>query len=136
MPIYSHSQLSMYEECPLKYKLRYREGIKRDAEAIEVFLGSRVHDTLKKCYDDLRFAKVDSLSDLVAYYNRFWQENWHDSILIMKEDLTQEDYRALGERMIETYYSRYSPFDSDITIGTEMGLSFSLDDDSKYRMTA
>ena len=136
MPIYSHSQLSMYEECPLKYELRYRKGIKRDAEAIEGFLGSRVHDTLKKCYDDLRFAKVDSLSDLLAYYNRIWQENWHDSILIMKEDLTQEDYRALGERMIETYYSRYSPFDSDITIGTEMGLSFSLDDDSKYRMTA
>jgi putative RecB family exonuclease len=136
MSVYSHSQLSMYEECPLKYKFRYRKGIKRDAEAIEGFLGSRVHDTLKKCYDDLRFAKVDSLSDLLAYYNRIWQENWHDSILVTKEDLTQEDYRALGERMIEIYYSRYSPFDSDITIGTEMGLSFSLDDDSKYRMTA
>ncbi len=27
------------------------------------------------------------------------------------------------------------PFDSDITIGTEMGLNFSLDDEKKYRMT-
>lgn len=135
MPIYSHSQLSMYENCPLKYKLRYRDKIKRDIEGIEGFLGSRVHDTLKKCYDNLRFAKVNTLSDLLAYYNKIWQENWHDSILIMKQDLTPDDYRALGEKLIKTYYKRYSPFDADTTIGTEMSLNFSLDDENKYRMT-
>ncbi|MBN2186845.1 MAG: PD-(D/E)XK nuclease family protein [Dehalococcoidia bacterium] len=37
MPIYSHSQLSMYEGCPLKYKLRYRDRIKRDIEGVEGF---------------------------------------------------------------------------------------------------
>jgi len=135
MPIYSHSQLSMYKECPLKYKLRYRDKIKRDVEGVEGFMGTRVHETLKKCYDDIRFARVDSLSDLLAYYNKIWQENWHDSILIMKQDLTQEDYRALGEKLIGTYFKRYAPFDSDITISTEMGLNFALDDEKKYRMT-
>jgi putative RecB family exonuclease len=53
----------------------------------------------------------------------------------MKKDLTQEHYRALGERLITTYYDRYAPFDSDITISTEMGLNFALDDEKKYRMT-
>jgi RecB family exonuclease len=125
----------MYEECPLKYKLRYRDRIKRDIEGIEGFLGSRVHDTLKKCYDDLRFTKVNSSNDLLAYYSKIWQKNWHDSIVITKQELTQEHYRLLGEKLIETYYNRYAPFDSDITIGTEMGLNFSLDDDNKYRMT-
>jgi RecB family exonuclease len=124
----------MYEECPLKYKLCYRDRIKRDIEGVEGFLGLRVHDTLKKCYDDLRFTRVNSLSDLLAYYNKIWQENWHDSIVIMREELTQEHYRALGEKLIGTYHKRYSPFDSDITIGTEMGLNFSLDDENKYRM--
>jgi len=125
----------MYEECPLKYKLRYRGRIKRDIEGIEGFLGLRVHDTLKKCYDNVRFTKVNTLNDLLAYYNKIWQENWHDSILIMKQDLTQEHYRTLGEKLITTYYERYSPFDSDITIGTEMGLNFSLDDENRYRRT-
>lgn len=134
MPIYSHSQLSTYEECPWKYKLRYRDRIKRDIEGVEGFLGTMVHETLKKCYDSVRFARVNSLSDLVAYYNNIWQENWHESILIMKQDLTQEDYRALGEKMIKTYYERYSPFGSDVTIGTEMALNFALDDEKKYRM--
>ena len=135
MAIFSHSQLSMYEGCPLKYKLRYRDKIKRDIEGIEGFLGSRVHDTLKKCYDNLRFTRVNSLNDLLAYYNKIWQENWHSSILIMKQDLTPDDYRALGEKLIKTYYKRYSPFDADTTIGTEMGLNFALDDANKYRMT-
>jgi len=135
MPIYSHSQLSMYEDCPLKYKLRYRDRIKRDIEGVEGFLGTRVHETLKKCYDDIRFTRVNTLNDLLAYYNKIWQENWHDSIVINRQELTPEDYRTLGEKLIGTYYKRYSPFDSDITIGTEMGLNFSLDDDNKYRMT-
>ena len=125
----------MYEECPLKYKLCYRDKIKREQEGVEAFLGQMIHETLKKCYDDLRFTKVNSLSDLLAYYNKIWQENWHDSIIVVRQELEQEHYRALGEKLIKTYYERYSPFDSDITIGTEVGLNFALDDDGKYRMT-
>ena len=133
MPIYSDSRLSMYEDCPFKYKLCYHDNIKRDIEGVEGFLGSRVHETLKKCYDDLRLTRANSLSDLLAYYNKIWQENWNDSIIIVKQNLTAEHYRALGERLLETYYNRYAPFDQDITIGTELGLSFPLDD-GKYRM--
>lgn len=135
MPVYSHSQLSTYEECPLKYKLCYRDRIKRDTEGVEGFLGNMVHETLKKCYDDLRLTRVNNLIDLLDYYNKIWQENWHDSIVITREGVTQEHYRASGKKMLESYYQRYSPFDSDITIGTEMGLNFSLDDENKYRMT-
>jgi putative RecB family exonuclease len=134
MSIYSHSQLSLYEECPLKYKLYYRDGIKRDTEGVEGFLGLRVHDTLKKCYDDLKVTKLNSLGDLLAYYNKIWQENWHDSIIIVKQDLTQEHYQALGVKLIENYYRRHSPFDADITVGTEMGVNFSLDKAGKYKI--
>ena len=134
MAVYSDSQLGVYEQCPLKFKLRYRDRIKRDMEGVEGFLGLRVHDTLKKCYDDLRFTRTNSLSDLLAYYNRIWQENWNDSIVIMKQELTQEHYRSLGEKLIENYYNRYSPFDADITIQTEMRIGFSLDDENQYKM--
>ena len=135
MPIYSHSQLSTYEQCPLKYKLRYRDRIKRDIEGVEGFLGTMVHETLKKCYDDARLTKLNSLEDLHSYYDKIWQQNWHDSIVITKKDLKPEHYQTLGKKMIETYYQRYTPFDSDITIGTEMGLNFALDDENKCRMT-
>ena len=135
MPVYSHSQLSTYEQCPLRYELNYRDKIKRDSEGVEAFLGLRVHDTLKKCYDDARLTKANSLNDLFSYYDNIWQKNWHDSIVITKKDLTQEHYKALGKKMIETYYQRYTPFDSDMTIQTEMRLNFTLDDENEYRLT-
>jgi len=125
----------MYEECPLKYKLCYRDRIKRDREGVEAFLGTMVHETLKKCYDDARLTKIDTLDDLLVYYDSIWQQNWHDSIAITKKDVTQEHYQALGKKMIETYYQRYTPFDSDTTVHTEMRLNFALDNENKYKMT-
>jgi putative RecB family exonuclease len=134
MTIYSHSQLSTYEGCPLKYKLSYRDKIKRDVEGIEAFLGSMVHETLKKCYDDAKYTKINPLDDLLGYYDSIWDKNWHDSIIITKKDLTKDNYRALGKKMIGSYYNRYCPFDSDITMATEMMVNFSLDDARKYNL--
>ena len=79
--IYSHSQLSTYEECPLKYKLRYRDKIKRDVESVEAFLGGTVHETLKKCSDHIRLARLDTLDELLVCYDNLWQQNWHDGIV-------------------------------------------------------
>jgi len=125
----------MYEECPLRYKLCYRDKIKRDIEGVEGFLGTMVHETLKKCYDDARLTKVNSLSDLLSYFDNMWQQNWYDSIIITKKDLKPEHYQALGKKMIGTYYQRYTPFDSDMTIQTEMRLNFTLNNANKYRLT-
>ncbi len=135
MPVYSHSQLSMYEECPLKYKLCYQDGIKRDIESIEAFLGTMVHDTLKKCYDNIRITRLNSLDELLSYFDAIWQKNWHDLIVINRNDVTQEHYKALGRKMIETYYRHYAPFDTDTTIQTEMRLNFTFDEGNKYRLT-
>jgi putative RecB family exonuclease len=125
----------MYEECPLKYKLCYRDKIKREIEGIEAFLGTMVHETLKKCYDDVRLTKVNSLVDLLTFYDKVWQENWHDSIVITKKDVTKDHYQSLGNKLIETYYKRYAPFDSDMTISTEKRITFPLGDGDKYKLT-
>jgi len=125
----------MYQECPLKYKLHYRDKIKRDTEGIEGFLGTMVHEALKKFYDDIRLTRIGTLDELLARFDKLWQQNWHDSILITKQDLTAEHYQALGKKLLTTYYERYAPFDSDTTIGTEMRITFSLDDSDRYKLT-
>jgi len=123
----------MYEECPLKYKLRYRDKVTRERETIESFLGGMVHEALKRCYDDARLGKVNSLEELFTCYDNLWQKNWHDGIFVTREDLAADHYRAAGRKMLETYYKRHAPFDEDITIGSEMNISFSLDDAGKYK---
>jgi len=131
--IYSHSQLSTYEECPLKYKLCYRDRIKRDLESVEAFLGGMVHEALRKCYDHVKLASPATLDELLISYDNLWHQNWHSGIVIIRKDVTADDYRTLGRKMIETYYQRHAPFDQDITIGTEMRIRFSLDDGGRYQ---
>lgn len=134
MAIYSHTRLSTYEDCPLKYKLSYLDGIKREREGVEAFLGKRVHDVLKKCHDDARLTKVNTLEEMLAWYDGVWQRTWHGEIVITKKGLTQSHYRALGKKMLETYYRRYAPFDSDTTIATEMYVTFPLDDNDGHKV--
>ncbi len=135
MPIYSHSRLSTYENCPLQYKFVYIDRIKREKEGIEAFLGNCVHETLKKCYDNLQRTKCPTLDELQECYNGLWYKNWHDGIIINREELNAEHYRSLGEKMLESYYRRYIPTCTDLTLGTEMMLNFPLDDGKKYRFT-
>jgi len=135
MPTYSHSRLSTYENCPLQYKFVYIDRIKREKEGIEAFLGNRVHETLKKCYDNLQRTKCPTLDELTECFNGLWHKYWHEGISINREDLSAEHYRALGEKMLESYYRRYIPTCTDLTLGTEMMLNFPLDDSNKYRFT-
>ncbi|MBI2851898.1 MAG: PD-(D/E)XK nuclease family protein [Chloroflexi bacterium] len=134
MPVYSHSQLSTYEECPLKFKLCYRDKIKRDREGIEAFLGSMVHEALRKCYDDARRSRLNTLDEILAGYDSLWLKNWHDDIIISRKEMAADHYRASGKKMLETYYQRHAPFNRDITLGTEMWVTFSLDEANKYRL--
>ena len=51
MPLYSHSRLGTYENCPFQYKLRYVDRVKPIlGNTIESFMGSMVHDALEWLY--------------------------------------------------------------------------------------
>jgi len=93
-----------------------------------------VHETLKKCYDDARLTKVNTLDELLSFYDKLWQQNWHDSIVVTKKDVAPEHYLSLGQQLLTTYYARYAPFDSNRTIATEMRINFPLDDSDRYRL--
>lgn len=135
MPIYSHSQLNVYQACPFQYKLHYIDKVEREAvEGVEGFLGTAVHETLRKCYDDIKLSKLNSLEQLLSFYGDWWQKGWHDDIVISRQDMSPEDYRKHGIKLIENYYKHYAPFNSDITIKTEMHVSFSLDNNGKYKL--
>ena len=117
MPIYSHSRISAFEQCPLKYRLSYID--KTDTEigdTVEAFLGSRIHDALEKLYKDLKFHKHNTLKELLEFYSREWDKNWSESILVVRKEYDAENYRSMGERFITDYYNRYSPFNQETTV--------------------
>ncbi len=133
MTIYSNSRLSTFENCPLSYKLSYIDGIKREEEGIEAFLGLRFHEVMEQLYKDLNF-KTYSLKELLDSYDARWKKEWHDAIVITKKDRTKEDYSNLGKKCIEDYYKRYYPFKQGRILGLEREVLFDLKGNSKYKM--
>src|SRR6266571_9271977 len=94
VPVYSHSRLSTYEKCPLQYRYRYLDRIKRDTQSIEAFLGNRVHDVLETLYRRLMASERPSLDELVALYHRGWEEAYSEKITIVKTERGPDHYRG------------------------------------------
>jgi putative RecB family exonuclease len=135
VPLYSHSQLETFETCPLKYRFRYIDKIKKPEEQpIEAFVGSCVHETLEKLYADLELRKQNPLEALLAHYRDTWEKNWLPTIKIVREEFTPQNYFDYGGDCIRNYYQRYKPFDQSQTMATEAHLIFPLDSAGAVKM--
>ena len=131
MTLYSHSRLSQYENCPFAYNLHYNEGYRSPYETIEAFLGSRVHEILEKLYRDLEDGKMNSLEDLLEYYEAMWDFKWHESIVNSSryDDWTHHDD---GIQCITDYYNRFYPFDQIAIAGLETDELLELPDGNTW----
>jgi putative RecB family exonuclease len=135
MAIYSHSKLSTYEQCQLKYKLRYIDKIKPEIEkTIESHLGSTVHDTLEWIYNSIKDnpEKIPALDDIINYYIEAWQKDLSENILIVKKQFTHKDYLNKGIQFLADYFQENYPF-KDGTIECEKEITIELDENTKIR---
>lgn len=134
MVTYSHSQLSTFEHCKYKYKLQYIDRVEVDVPTtIEAFVGSRVHEALEKLYKDLQFEKLNSKEELLAYFEKRWEEEWEDTILI-NDEYSIENHKARGRRFISEYYDHYKPFNHYRTLGLETADRLDLGDGNQYHI--
>jgi len=133
MAMFSVSKIGTFDTCPLQYRLAYIDRIKVEAEdTVEAFLGSRVHEALEKLYRDKRHEKLLSLDELLVHYNKLWEKNWNERIIIVKKEYTEENYRRMGEKYLTDYYNRYKPFDAGRVIGLETKEMTPLDEEGNY----
>jgi hypothetical protein len=49
----SYSQLSMYDQCPKKWALQYRDGHKISEQSIHMVFGTALHETLQMYLDTI-----------------------------------------------------------------------------------
>ncbi|MBS3094884.1 PD-(D/E)XK nuclease family protein [Candidatus Pacearchaeota archaeon] len=135
MATYSHSRVSCFENCPHQYKLRYINKVEPEiSETIELFMGKRVHETLEKLYKDKKFKKLVSKATLLKFYNDNWEKEYSDDILVVKENLTAENYRKMGKKFIEDYYDKYKPFDQLTILSLETQDRMTLKDGSQWHV--
>ncbi len=131
---YSHSKLGTFQQCRFKFKLQYVDGVKSDVESIEVFLGKRVHETLEKLYKDLRYQKLNSREELLAFFAVQWDKEMHEQVFVVKKEYAVDNYREMGRKFISDYYDHYKPFNTITTIGLETQDLLPLSNGDQYHI--
>lgn len=132
MAIYSHSKLSAFEQCPLKYKFKYIEKIRPEIEqTIEGFLGSTVHKTLEWLYIEIKNGNQPDLDRVIDFFINLWNNEFKKEIKIVNEQHDAEYYFNQGIRFIIDYFLAHSPF-KDNTIKIEHKILVKLDEEGRY----
>ncbi|MEN9625967.1 MAG: hypothetical protein RL557_295 [archaeon] len=133
MAIYSHSRLSTFEQCQLKYKFKYIDGLTPDYEnTIEAFLGKKVHETLEWLYRTKKSRSV-VLDDAIAFFIEAWRRDFNETIKIVKNSTTSEDYFNKGIRFLINYFMKNYPF-NDNTIAIEQKIFINVDEQGEHKL--
>lgn len=131
--LYSHSKISCFEQCPLKYKFKYIEKIIPEIESsIEAHLGDSVHKTLEWLYLEVQKQRIPNIEQTINYYTSKWQENYSENFLIVNKEFSQEDYFNKGVKFLLDYYTENYPF-NDNTLEVEKKIIIQLEEDIKVQ---
>jgi len=130
--IYSHSRLSVFEQCKLKFKYKYIDKIIIIEKSIEAFLGKTVHNTLEWIYLQVKENKIPTIDDIISYYANNWKENYDERIKIIRRELTDIDYFNKGVQFLLDYYNKHKPFD-DNTLEVEKKIIINLNEEYKIQ---
>jgi len=136
LPVYSHSRLGSYENCPLAYKYRYIDRIRTGWQSIEAFMGKCAHEVLEALYGDIESARKDGPEPWVEKFDAIWNSKLTSDVHVVRPDLDPEYYRELGAACVKGYWERHHPFpiDPKSIIGLELKVEMALDPDRRYRM--
>lgn len=132
MEIYSHSKLSTFEQCKLKYKFRYIDKIIPEIEkTIEAYLGDIVHQTLEWLYSEVKEKRIPTMDDMIVFYSKTWMEQTKETIMQNGND--EKVFFNKGVQYLLDYYNKYKPFD-DNTLEVEKHITITLDEEGNYRI--
>lgn len=126
--MYSYSQLETYGNCPLKYRLQYKERIRTGRKSIEAFMGTTVHAALERFYRDLRMSRLPDMDELARYYGELWEAGYGDEVFVVRSEYGPEDYRETGLRCLRDYHRRYSPFEGGVPVWLEKRVNIPIRD--------
>lgn len=131
---FSYSQISTFKMCREQYKLIYLEGVRKEDESIEAFMGKCVHATLEWLYQPKNIEKPYVTFDRVCKkFDDLWVELWHEKIYISDPRSSTDGYYSIGKRCLANYYSNYGPTFDQRVAGVEHEIEFVLEENYLFR---
>ncbi|MFQ6611360.1 MAG: RecB family exonuclease, partial [Fidelibacterota bacterium] len=131
---FSYSQLSTFKSCRELYKIIYIDGVRKEEESIEAFMGKCVHSVLEWLYQKENVLKPYITFDSICQkYDDIWINLWHDKIYIVENRIGVDYYYSMGKRCLSNYYYKYGPTFDEYVIGTEVETEFELEEGIGFR---
>ena len=127
MPSYlSYSQLALYLECPLKYKLRYLEegGYGDEQVPAALVFGTAIHQALAHFYRQAMEGEPFSLAGLLAAFAAAWQVEAEKQEVLFGEKEDFASLLALGQEMLKVFARLAHPLK---VIAVEVPFEFKLE---------
>lgn len=94
----SYSSISLYQQCPLLYKLRYVDNMKPKPRAPLSF-GDSLHKALEFMYD-IKVPPPLPLEEILAYYEQNWVKEGYDS------EEEEKKYYNYGKEILTEFYNK------------------------------
>lgn len=114
----SHSQISLYLECPLRYKFRCIDRLKEKPK-YQLAFGSSVHNALEFFFGS-RMPHPPTIEDVLICYEKKWISQGYNTLEQEKE------YFAYGKEIIKEFYDKHTkPY--KMPLGVEHEISFNID---------
>jgi putative RecB family exonuclease len=108
----SHSQISTYLNCSLKYYFSYVEGRLPEQRPAPLAFGSAVHAAIGRYYKSLKeHGAPDPLSVLLDVFSDDWAFETEDSGIPMtyKDGSNRESMLADGQRLVKVFHQSVRP---------------------------
>ena len=114
----SHSQISLYLECPLKYKFRYIDGLKEKPKSALSF-GDSVHKAIAFFFGS-KLPNPPAMEEVNDYYKKAWVKEGY------KDEEEESQYFEYGKTIITDFYEKHThPY--KVPLGVEHDIRFELD---------
>jgi putative RecB family exonuclease len=114
----SHSSISLYNECPQKYKFKYVDKIPEKPRHFFSF-GQSVHTALEYFYG-VKEAKAPPLEDVLKHY----RENWVSAGY--KDELQESEYFEQGRGILTRFHDKHAK-DFALPFFVEYAFTFEVD---------
>lgn len=114
----SHSSMSMFSECPQKYKFKYVDKIPEKPRHFFSF-GTSVHTALEFFYGGKELP-APTLDKVLEHYRANWLTVGY------KDSLQEQEYFEQGRVIIEKFYKKHLP-DFALPFFVEYGFTFQVD---------
>jgi len=105
----SYSAVRTFQNCPLKYRFRYIDGLAEDCVASSLIFGSAIHAALEFYFTaQMGGESLPTLDTLLEVYQQSWRDRSEDNIEFGKSE-TADSLHGMADRMLQKF------LDSDLT---------------------